>query len=290
MARPTKTQARRKALKANKTADAWEGMTDGQVLKKIHDRFEVFDMLTKGSLNGDVRSLIVSGAPGISKTYTVEKLLKETAESENRPYGFNYKVIKGNISPVNLFKVLQDNCNRRNITVLDDADGIFFDDDGVALLKAALDSTPERWITWNAESAALRENGEQKYNREFLYNGSMIFITNTDFQGLVDEGKSKLVPHLAALLSRSMYLDLKVHDRRAIAVWVAYLVQAKNILVHHYGIDKDQQKEAVMWLVKNRDVLRTLSIRDAMKIGQMMKAQPEEWEKTAEILLLKTDM
>jgi len=285
--RPTKLQSRKTDLSAP-AHDPWAGMEDNHVLRAIHDRFDVMESLTNGSLRGDVRSLVISGAPGISKTFSVEKALTE--HKEKYPNKFQYKVIKGNISPVNLYKVLYDYQRQRNVVVLDDADSIFFDDDGVAILKAALDSTPHRWISWHSESAALKENGEQVYNKEFLYNGSMIFITNTDFQGIVDAGKSKLAPHFEALLSRSMYLDLKVHDRRAIAIWVNYLIQVKNILVNHFDITKDQQRTAVDWLVEHRDDLRTLSIRDAMKIGQMMKADPSGWEKTAKILLLKTEM
>jgi hypothetical protein len=285
--RPTKAESLKKALSAAPRLDPWNGFTDAQVLRAVHDRFDVMNILGKGSLKGDVRSLMISGAPGISKTYTIEQLLAMKAEKNPN---FRYKVVKGNISPVNLFMVLQDYMYQGNVVVLDDADGIFGDPDGVALLKAALDSTPERWISWFSETSAFKQDGEMVYAKEFLYNGSMIFITNTDFQAVVDEGKSKMAPHFEALLSRSMYLDLKVHDRRAISIWVEYLINSKNILKNHYGITKDQQKVAVKWLKDNRDSLRTLSIRDAMKIGQMMSADPKTWEKMATILLLKQEM
>lgn len=287
--RPTKKESQAKALTVTAEHDPWIGYTDAEVLKAVHDRFDVMDSLTHGSTKGDVRSLIISGAPGIAKTYTVEKILNETKEKNPN---FIFNVIKGNISPVNLYMYLHDNSAYGNVTVLDDADSIFFEGsgDGIAILKAALDSTPVRTIHWHSETSAFKKDGEVVYNKSFDYNGTMIFITNTDFQGIIDEGRSRLVPHLEALMSRSMYLDLAVHNRRAIAIWVNYLIQQKNILVYHYGVSKTQQKQAVDWLLDNRDTVRTLSIRDAMKIGQMMAAEGSDWERTAEILLLKTDM
>ena len=118
----------------------------------------------------------------------------------------------------------------------------------------------------------------------------MVFITNTDFQGIVDKGKSKLVPHFEALMSRSMYLDLKVHHRTAVSIWVSYMVHRTNMLVNHYDITKEQQKTAVDWIMENREDMRTLSLRDAMKIGQMMRSEPETWEDTAKIVLLRNKM
>lgn len=286
MARPTKAQARRKALgKDSQTSDPFKNLTDGQVLSEVQDRFTVGDRMIEGAVHADIRGFILSGAPGVGKTYNVEQAIKRRqAETDNDPNKFRCKIIKGAVSPIHLYKTLWDYQRPQDMILLDDSDSIFFDDNGVALLKAALDSSPQRFITWASEAAMLKQ---EDIPDTFEYRGSMIFITNTDFQGIVDEGKSKLVPHLEALLSRSMYLDLKIHNRRGIGIWVTHLIRTKKILQQHLGLTETQERQAVEWLNDNREDLRTLSIRDALKIGQLMKSDYDSWEKSAEILLLR---
>lgn len=289
MGRPTKAQARRKALgKTEEKDDPFKDLTDGRVLRMIHDRFDVMHRMTQGSLNGNVRGFIVSGAPGVGKTFNVETAVENRTE-EMGPDKFRSKIIKGAITPIHLYMTLWDYQHEGNVIVLDDADSIFFQDDGVSLLKAALDSSPRRVLTWASESSALKQgpDPDDRIPSTFEYKGTMIFITNTDFQGIVDKGKSKLVPHFEALLSRTMYLDLKIHNRRAIALWVNYLVKTKKILQIHLGLSADQEKQAVDWVLAHKDDLRTLSIREALKVGQLMKANYDSWETDAEVLLLR---
>ncbi|MEK9769313.1 MAG: ATP-binding protein [Betaproteobacteria bacterium] len=284
---PNKTTVRKnvKALRdaSKNQSDPFEGLTDAQVLGLMHQRFDVMNRMGTGCLDGSVRGMIVSGAPGIGKTFNIEKLLKD--QRINHP-DFRYKVIKGAVTPINLFKVLQDYGKRGDVVLLDDVDSIFYDDMGIALLKAALDSGDERWITWLSESHALKDDGRE-YDREFEYKGTIIFITNTDFQALIDKGTSKLAPHFSALMSRSIYLDLKVHTVRSIAIWIYYLVNKENMLVNKYGLSKDQQKVALQYIMENRENMRTISLRDAMKIGQMMKTDPEYWQELADVSLLR---
>lgn len=290
MGRPTKAQARRKALAKDKPSDdPFHGLTDPEVLNLIHDRMDLMSRLTIGAMDGSVRGFIVSGAPGVGKTYTVENHLNDRYEQtvlENNEGVFRKIIIKGAITPIHLFKTLYAYRYKNCVVCLDDADSIFFHDDGVSILKAALDSSPQRIITWASESNALKDDFGNDIPSQFEYNGTMIFISNTDFQRVI-EGKTKLAPHFEALLSRSMYLDLKIHSRRAIAIWVNYLVSSKGILRVHYDLTKEQERQAVDWLLDHKDEVRTLSIRDAMKIGQLMKSDYDTWERDAEILLLK---
>ena len=285
--RPTKEEAQKKALKAATRKDPWKGLTDQEILFKIHDRFDVMERITHGAIDTSVRGAIISGAPGVGKTYTVETALQahyEAQMAEGR--NFRYKMIKGSVTPVHLYLTLYEFSNKGNVVILDDTDSIFFEEQGIAILKAALDSTPTRLISWMSESSALGK-GEDKIPTDFFFEGSMIFITNTDFQTIVDEGKSKLSPHLEALLSRSLYLDLKIHDRRGIQIWVDFLVRNRKILDAHYDITEEQKIQALEFMKENCYDFRTFSIRDAMKLFQLVQAEPDYWQKTAEILLLR---
>jgi hypothetical protein len=280
------TLAREAAELGKQVGDSgFEGKTDGEVFAELQTRFGVMNRMTDATIKGDTRGMIISGAAGIGKTFTVEQKVGLRGEEKR---GFRSVVIKGSLTPVNLYKILYKYRQPGEVVVLDDADTIFFDDAGVSILKAALDSSPVRTISWYAESHALRGDEEVgDIPQQFDYHGSMIFITNTDFQGIVDKGSSKLAPHFAALMSRAIYMDLKVHDGRAIALWVNYLVGKTNMLVNHYGITRQQQKEALQWIMDNYKNMRTLSLRDAMKVGQFMKSEPTGWTELAEITLLR---
>src|SRR5210317_1589191 len=284
--RPSKKDALKKLTDLNPSEDLDYGLTDAQLLSDVQDRYHMMTKLGKGATSGAVRGMIVSGRPGVGKTFELERLLSEKmAKSPNK---FAFEHLKGTISPINLYKKLYDYGRSGNVLLIDDADDVFFDTTSLNLLKAALDSSTRRTTGWHTESNALKEDGEQVYPNSFDYEGSVIFITNVDFQSTIDNGKQKkIVPHLEALMSRSLYLDLKVHSLRALSVWVDYLVNSKNILVNGFGLTKTQQRAATNWMRTNATGMRTFSIRDALKIAQMIKSDPRGWERSAEMLLLK---
>ena len=284
--RPRKDQSLKSLTALTPSEDVDFGITDAQLLSDIQDRYEMMSKLGQGASKGSVRGMIVSGRAGVGKTYALERLLSE--RQDRAPNTFRFEHLKGTISPINLYKKLYDYGRAGNVLLIDDADDVFFDTTSLNLLKAALDSSSTRRIGWHTESAALKENGEQVYPTSFEYEGSVIFITNVDFQSVIDDGKQKkIVPHLEALMSRSLYLDLKIHSIRALSVWVGYIVQSKNILVNAFGLTKAQQKEATDWMTENATGMRTFSIRDALKIGQFIKTDPKRWTAAAEMLLLR---
>ena len=284
--RPRKDQSLKSLTSLTPSEDIDFGITDAQLLSDIQDRYQMMTKLGQGASKGSVRGMIVSGRPGVGKTFELERLLSE--RQERNPNTFRFEHLKGTVSPINLYKKLYDYGNRGNVLLIDDADDVFFDTSSLNLLKAALDSSTTRRIGWHTESAALKDGGEQVYPTSFDYEGSIIFITNVDFQSVIDDGKQKkIVPHLEALMSRSLYLDLKIHSLRALSVWVGYIVQSKNILVNSFGLTKQQQSEAVKWMRDNAVGMRTFSIRDALKIGQFIKTDPKRWSDAAEMLLLR---
>jgi len=284
--RPSKSSTLKKLVDLTPSEDTDFGFTDAQLLSDIQDRYHMMTKLGQGASKGSVRGMIVSGRPGVGKTFELERLLRE--RQEKSPNKFRFEHLKGTISAVNLYKKLYDYGNPGNVLLIDDADDVFFDATSLNLLKAALDSSAVRRIGWHTESAALRENGEQVYPTSFDYEGSIVFITNVDFQSVVDDGKQKkIVPHLEALMSRSLYLDLKIHSLRALSVWVQYIVNSKNILVNSFGLTKAQQKSATDWMTENATGMRTFSIRDALKVGQFIKTDPKRWTDAAEMLLLR---
>jgi hypothetical protein len=247
--------------------------TDEEIIKRIAERFDVMYKCAKGATGGSIRSLIVSGAGGVGKTHTIERILEHAKEHKN----IQFETVHGVLSPINLYMLLYRNRTKNCVVLLDDADSIFKDESALSIMKVALDSSPVRKISWMAESHALKENDIPK---EYLYEGTMIFITNLNFQGIVDSGRGSMIPHMQALMTRALYLDLKLHTQRELLVWIDYMVRKHGILIAD-GLTKHQQEDVLSFMKDNQDKLRNLSIRTALKLGAMVKMEGDDWKKMA---------
>ena len=165
----------------------------------------------------------------------------------------------------------------------DDADGIFTDEDALNILKALCDSSPVRRVSWLKDSHTLREDDvPQTYD----FHGSFIFISNLDFQKYVDMGGSKYVAHFEALMSRSLYLDLRLHDRQAISLWVEHIATTGRMFLRE-GVTDSVGVRILSFIKQYRDELRELSLRTTMKLCQLAKTHPQDWEQMGRVLLCR---
>jgi hypothetical protein len=244
---------------------------------KIAGRFRIMERLTMGSINGTITALAISGAPGVGKTFTVEKMLKRAAEEGD----ISFVHIKGRMSAPGLYRQLYANSDANSVILIDDCDDIFKDESAMNILKSALDSSDERWVSWNTESLSFKED---KIPTTFKFKGTVIFITNKDFQAIIDAGGS-MAPHMEAIISRAVYLDLALHDRKSIMAHVENLAFTTPMLFSK-GITHDQVTTAINWLKENCEDLRTLCNRTAQKLAQFI-ATDDEWEEVARITLLR---
>lgn len=251
-------------------------------VKIISERMTVMYRLTEGVIKGAIRALIVSGAPGMGKSFTTKKLLDAAHEKGK----IRSEQISGAVTGVNLYKLLFRFSGQNDVLLLDDCDSIYEDEDSMNLLKAATDSVDDskgRKISWLSESAALKA---EDIPTSFYYKGTIIFITNKDLQSEIDYGSKAMAPHYRALQSRAHYVDLKLHDIEDCFAWTEHMVARNHILVQ-YGLDHGQEKEALKWLEKNVNSVRELSIRTVRKIGDYMLSDPTNWESFARVTLLR---
>ena len=272
--RPTKAMVA--AREAAKLAARPKPRTDAEALADLTLRFDMLGKLTKAALLTNIRSLVVSGAPGVGKSYTVEHVLENSK-------GSTFEIISGSISGVGLYKLGYRFRHPGNVIVLDDADGIFGDEDALNVLKSLCDSSTNRRVHWLKESSALRED---EVPQEYDYHGAMIFISNIPFQEVVDRGGNKFIPHFEALLSRSLYLDLQLRDRQAIELWVRH-VAFQGKLFAREGVSEAIGKRILDFIKVHREELRELSIRTLLKATALAKGNPNEWENMAKVLLCR---
>jgi hypothetical protein len=256
------------------------GENEQQAIERIRERFDILDVMTEATMEGTVRALIVSGPPGVGKSYGVEEKLNEAnifdKISESKP---KWEVCRGAMSAIGLYKKLFRMCNRGEILVLDDCDSILFDDVALNIMKAALDSSKRRFISWNTESRVLANEGIPD---RFEFNGSVIMITNIKF----DYVKSKkLQDHLKAVMSRCHYLDLTMDTVRDRMLRCKQII-ADGEMLANYKFSPEKEQELIDFIWDGRDHLNEISLRMVTKIADLMKMS-DNWEKLARATCMK---
>jgi hypothetical protein len=253
--------------------------TDEEIEKSQTETFDTLADLTGATIAGYCPAQIVSGAPGLGKTYTVEMKL-----NEYDPDGQMWTVVKGRMTAAALFTYLFLHKEEGQILVFDDCDSIFYDEASLNLLKAVCDTTEKRVVTWGTKTGigtVQDKNGlDVSVDRTFEFNGSIIFITNLDFDGMI-ASKNRLAPHLGALMSRSHYIDIGMRSKRDFLVRIRSMILKHGLLDKNAktaGLTKEQQKEVLDFIVENKDTLRELSLRQAIKVGINRKAGFKDWK------------
>ena len=245
--------------------------SDEERIAEIRQRFEILDEMTQAATNGDIRAMIVSGPPGVGKSFGVEKVLQKDGLfdtlAERKP---KFEVVKGAMSALGLYAKLYEFSDKGNVVVFDDCDSILMEDLSLNILKGALDSSERRFIAWNTDSRLLRSEGIPD---RFEFKGAAIFITNIKFEHV----KSKrLRDHLDALESRCHYIDLQMDTNREKILRIKQVVNEAGML-DRFDFDQIQKDEIVNFVEANQDKLRELSLRMVLKLADLRKSFPKNW-------------
>lgn len=177
---------------------------------------ELFDdlaRLVKMVVKGARPSLVVIGGPGTGKTKTITDVVNEAGLKK----GPQWVMVKGKASPMALYSTIF--MNKEKLILFDDTDSVWGNEDSVNILKAALDSSPIRTVSWASPATQamahmsdedkatyvqkvfdqLEEDSSAKIKLpgEFDFGGRIIFISNMP--------KKDLDP---AVLNRSMFIDM----------------------------------------------------------------------------------
>lgn len=181
-----------------------------QVVKEAkitpEDLFQDLNDLVDLVANGKQPSLLVSGGAGSGKSFLITQKLEE----DLGPEGENWVLIKGKTSTLGMYGALF--VNRNKVVVFDDCDSVFANDDSINILKAALDSSAKRVVSWiskatistakmdanqieelfsNIDSAMAEGLPDVKFPDKFEFKGKVIFISNIPAAKLDDAIKSR---------------------------------------------------------------------------------------------------
>lgn len=253
--------------------------SDAEIVERLRERFQILEDMTQASIDGIVRGMVVTGPPGVGKSFGVEAVLEKNSLFDklagNR---LRFSVEKGAASAIGLYKLLYNYADASNVLVLDDCDSVLYDETSLNLLKAALDSSKKRRLSWNTDSALLRREGIPD---SFEFKGSVIFITNLKF----DNVRGKIKDHLDAIMSRCHYLDLTMDTTRE------KILRCKQIvadgMLNEYDFTKEEEAELLDFIFDNKDRMREISLRMVTKVADLRKSMSNRWKRMAECTCMK---
>lgn len=218
----------------------------------VSERFEFIEQFIKMIGTKKTNSVILTGDPGLGKSYTVVNKLKSLGMREILlDNDGDFIVIKGYSTPRFLYETLY-NYNGK-VVIFDDADAIHKDDIGSNMLKAALDSGPNRILTWGKKTV---ENDDIPTRFEFT--GRCIFISNLSI--------TQFPP---ALLSRSYAVDL--------TLTIPEKLKRIEMVIHEYP---GKTHEVMEFFNSNAKDFKDVSIRSALSVLKLANSLPN-WEKLA---------
>ena len=256
--------------------------TDDEIKARLRERFNILDDMTRAVKKGTVRAMIVSGPPGVGKSFGVEAVLGKhdtMANIAGNEKLKKYEVVKGAMSALGLYSKLYQFSDPKNILVFDDCDSVLLDDLSLNILKAALDSGKKRMIHWNTDSHMLRREGVPD---SFEFKGGAIFITNIKFENVKSK---KLRDHLEALESRCHYLDLTIDTEREKVLRITQIVE--DGMLEKYEFQHNEVEEILNFIDENKKKLRELSLRMVLKIADLRKGFPDRWQGIASMTCMR---
>ena len=269
------------AIRAKELALANE--TDDEIMERLKQRFDILEDMTRAVKKGDVRSMIVTGPPGVGKSFGVEKVLSKhdvfaTVADDQKLK--KYEVVKGAMSAIGLYSKLYNYSEKKCILVFDDCDSVLLDDLSLNILKAALDSSKKRMIHWNTDSRLLRSEGVPN---SFEFKGGAIFITNIKFEHVRSK---KLKDHLEALESRCHYLDLTIDTEREKLLRIKQVIRDCDML-EDYDLEPWAKMEVVDFIEANAKRMRELSLRMVLKVADIRVSMPANWKAVVEVTCMR---
>lgn len=171
----------------------------------------------------------------------------------------DYHYVKGYTSAKGLFRCLFE--NKKKIVVFDDCDAAWQNEVSANILKAALDTDEDRWITWNTEV-----RGNDDLPRQFLFEGKVIFISNV---------KSEDFPQ--ALVTRALRCDIEmtIEERFERMSQILYTEKFAPRIPH------DIRKIAYEFLYENREIATEISTRALLNVCEVANTGSRLWKRIA---------
>ena len=142
-----------------------------------------------------------------------------------------------------------------------------------------------RTIGWRKEARWLEENGIPD---RFDFAGSVVFLTNIDFETLIASGRRD-AEHFKALIDRSMYLCLTLRTRRDFMIRIRQVSEGeRGMLATEYGLDAVACEEVLEFIAEHQSRFYNLSLRLVGQVAMCRAADPTSWRGDVEATKMRT--
>ena len=239
----------------------------------INKRFDFVSKIVGMVAAKTTASAIISGSGGLGKTHTVLKALHAAGLSNVTDLASfevgavvdlkkSFRIIKGYSTAKGLYRTLYE--SNGMTLVMDDVDSILKDPVALNILKGALDSYSDRYISWMAD---MKDDDLEK---SFKFTGQIIFITNVPLEKL-DQ----------AIKSRSMCVDLSMSDDQKLER-MEVIVKSEDFLP---DVSNSSKREALEFLKQNKSSIANLSLRTLIQVSKIANSKESGWADLAKYVV-----
>jgi hypothetical protein len=224
---------------------------------------------------GHAHSFMAIGEGGLGKTWNTMEVINEVGLRDIRKtlvekevghavnMAKHFRFVKGTGSAKGLFRLLFE--NNGGLVILDDCDDLMKDKTGALILKTALDTLDERWITWQAEEPP----GGSDLPREFEYFGRIIFLSNQPV-AKIDQ----------ALKTRALRTDMTLTRPQIVEYMERYMLPSEKFLPN---VKTAYKKDALALIKDNMDLIpiSSFSARALIHACVVRDSGEKDWKKVA---------
>jgi hypothetical protein len=237
-------------------------------LNNYNSKIDFIRRMVSGLARNNIRGLIISGAPGIGKSYNII----DTLDSLKNPFNLNISISKGHITPFQLYKTLSKNKDENCIHLFDDCDAVLDNTQSLNLLKAATEFTKKRTISWNSSI-----NATAGVDEDIEFKGKIIILTNKTLNNN---------PHYKALIDRIHYYDMKVSFNEKLAKIISMSQHVGNLI----NPNTDYVDVIEYLLVNQHEINKDkFSLRDFIKLAEMKSLFGTEWINYLDVMNSRLD-
>jgi hypothetical protein len=233
-------------------------------MASVTAKFNVYRTLIEGLGKQQMRHLIVSGDPGVGKSFEAEDVLTKFARTGR------VRVCKssGHMTPLALYNHLYTYRRANDINMFDDCDSVFQIKHTLNILKAATDTKPNRAITWESTSKKMLAP-------YYEFDGQVLLLTNIDMYA--DNCYETYRP----LLDRVQYFRLELTPEEKVGRIVQVIFRKSPKPIH--------TDEVSAWLLMHYEKFgQYLSIRTAVKLLELA-ATSRDWQGIAQSTMFPND-
>lgn len=238
----------------------------------INERFGFVEQMVTMIADGTMPSAIITGEGGLGKSYTVYKALERAGlknvtdmsmfeEGTKFLRSKSYRVIKGYSTAKGLYRTLYE--SNGMTVVFDDCDQVLKDDVAKNILKGALDSFSNRYISWMADMR------DEDLPKSFEFTGRVIFISNKQLES-IDQ----------AIRTRCMVVDLSMTEEQKVQR-MEVIAKSDEFLPE---IQANAKEEALAFLKANIGRVPNLSLRSLIQVAKIAN-RGGEWKAFAKYVL-----